>query len=413
MSCENRICLRTVITAAVLGMGSVAWAKTEMEPAWLSPSIGPLSPSVHMVGAVGDSSGDVEMLAVGHHDPTREQGSVQGIELGASLRLGPVEGFATYAISYGAEEKWENEWEEAFLKLHDLPGGFEVRGGRMLGRYGQINATHQHAWGFVDLPLVIGRFLGEHGLWFDGGDITWLKQGIDRMFGLTVAYGQAIGRDHEHGDEGELELEGEEHEEEIAFADEVSSARVFAQFRRDDFYSYESGLSLAIGNEEAGLQVAVYGLDVVYDWREKGLEPGGRALVWTTEVLFRDVESGGAVHERGEDEQANQEEEGEEQDFDHDESSLPGGSEFGFYSEVVYTLNHTLDLGARVGYVEGNDELETEERYRISPAITAYLDPYRRTSLRTQYNYDDLADGSAEHTVWVQFGLSWGGAEVR
>ena len=418
--------LRVMVAVGGMAVGWSALADKGAvnEPAWLSPSIGPLSPSVHVVGAVGDSSGDVEELAVGHHDPTREDGSVQGIELGASLRLGPVEGFATYAISYGAEEEWENEWEEAFLKLRDLPGGVEVRGGRMLGRYGQINVTHRHAWGFVDMPLVIGRFLGEHGLWFDGGDVTWLSQGIDLTYGLTVAYGKAVGHEHEHGDEGEHEEEGEdmdhegeehaeehEHEEEIAFADEVGSARLFAQFRRDDFYSYESGLSLAIGDEEAGRQVAVYGLDVVYNWRENGLEPGGRALVWTTEVLFRDVDSGGAAHDHGDEEHADHEEEGE--DHDHEEESLPGGSEFGFYSEAVYTLNHTLDLGTRVGYVEGNDELETEERYRISPAITAYLDPYRRVSLRTQYNYDDLADGSEEHTVWVQLGLSWGGAEVR
>jgi len=396
--------LISLIAAGCVGMNA-GWADESAgisEPAWLSPSIGPSSPSVHVVGAVGDSSGDAEELAVGHHDPTREDGSVQGIEVGASLRLGQVEGFATYAISYGAEEEWENEWEETFLKLRDLPGGFEVRGGRMLGRYGQMNARHQHAWNFVDMPLVIGRFLGEHGLHFDGGDITWLRQDIALTFGLTVAYGEALSHDHE---QEELEHAGEEHGEEIAFSDDVGSGRFFAQWRQDDFYTYESGLSLAIGDEEFGRQVVVYGWDAVYTWREHGLESGGRSLVWTTEILYRDIDSGAP-------DQHDFEEVG---DPGHagDEASLPGGSEFGFYSEVVYTLNHTLDLGARVGYVEGNDELETEERYQISPAITAYLDPYRRTSLRTQYNYDDLADGSEEHTVWVQLGLSWGGAEVR
>jgi hypothetical protein len=251
---------------------------------------------------------------------------------------------------------------------------------------------------------------------------------------LTVAYGKAIGHEHEHGEEEHGEdhedHEGEEHAEEdhdedhdhehgeeIAFDDGVTSARLFAQFRRDDFYRYEAGLSLAVGDEEASRQVVVYGLDFVYGWRENGLEPGGRAWTWTTEVLVRDVESGGESHahddhgdEHGEEDHA--EDHAEDDDHDHAEEGLPGGAEWGAYTELVYTVNRALDLGTRVGYVEGDDSLETDERLRISPAITAYLDPYRRASLRLQYNYDDLPD-SEEHTVWLQLGLAWGGGEVR
>lgn len=65
------------------------------------------SPSVHFSGAAGRSSADhVEDLAVGHHDPTRTDGSVQGLELGASLRTGAwLEGLATYTLHYGATEE--------------------------------------------------------------------------------------------------------------------------------------------------------------------------------------------------------------------------------------------------------------------------------------------------------------------
>jgi hypothetical protein len=357
----------------------------------------------------------VEELAVGHHDPSREDGTVQGLELGMSLRLDRLEGFATYVLSYGAEEEWETEWEEAFLKVRDLPGGFEARGGRVLGRYGKFNAQHLHAWNFVDMPLVLGRFLGEHGLWFDGGDVTWLTQDVETTFGLVVAYGEARGHAHDHGDEhehdedhGEEEEHGEldehHHAEAIAFADDIWSGRSFAQFRRDDFNSFEAGLSLAVGDEEADRQVRVYGLDFTYLWRELGLDPGGRALQWTTELLYRDVESGGSGHE--------EEHAADEPGHEHADG-MPGGGEIGLYTEAVYTLIRALDLGLRVGYVEGNDELETDERFQISPAVTTFLDPYRRSSLRLQYNYDDLAHGEEEHTVWLQLGLSWGGAEVR
>jgi hypothetical protein len=92
---------------------------------------------------------------------------------------------------------------------------------------------------------------------------------------------------------------------------------------------------------------------------------------------------------------------------------LPGGSEWGVYSQVVYTHNRHLDAGLRVGYIEGDDSLEASERFRVTPAVTAYLDPFRRVMLRCQYNYDDIQDEDEEHSVWVQLGLTWGGSEVR
>lgn len=424
---------------AVLGLPAQAAEDAASEPAWLAPTIGPVTPSVHFNGAIGDSSAEhVEDLAVGHHDPSREDGSVQGLELGASLRLGQLEGFATYVFIYGAEEEWDDEWEEAFLKLRDLPGGFEVRGGRMLGRFGPLNALHLHAWDFVDMPLPLGRFLGDHGLWYEGGDVTWLHQGVANTFGVTFGYGEAVTHSHahdehahdehaeehadedehaeEHADEDEHAHDEHAHDHGMSFDDTVWSARAFAQLRQDDFRLFEPGLSLAAGDAEDGRQIVVYAADFSYTWRENGLEPGGRALRWTTELLYRDVDDGAhAEDEHAEDEHADEhahEEEHAEHDHDHDEF-MAGGGEFGFYSDLIYTWHEQLDVGLRFSYVEGNDALETEERYRISPVLTAYLDASRRAALRLQYNYDDLGHGEDEHTVWAQVGLHWGGAEVR
>ena len=414
----------SVLLVLSAGLLSVSATLAADEANWLTPSIGPLSPSLHFNGTVGDSSADPETLAVGHHDPTREDGTVQGIEAGLALRIGMVQGFATYSLHYGADEEWENEWEEAFLKLKEIPGGFEVRGGRALARYGRHNTQHLHSWSFVNMPLVWGRFLGDDGLIMDGGDLTWLKQGIGTTFGVTVGYGDAKAHDHGHAEDDEHaedddDADGDEHAEdhdhdehahhaEVTFADDVASGRAFAQYRKSDFHAFETGASVAVGDDASGRQVAVYGVDFAYTWREKGMAAGGRSLTWLTEALYRDVDDG--EFEEAHEEHAEEEEDHEE----HDDEMLPGGSEFGFYSHLVFSLNRVIDLGARVGYVAGSNDLESEERFRISPAITAYLDPYRRTSVRAQYNYDDLTDdGKVEHTAWLQLGVNWGASEVR
>jgi hypothetical protein len=198
------------------------------------------------------------------------------------------------------------------------------------------------------------------------------------------------------------------------FADGVGNGRAFTQFRRDDFNAFEAGVSLALGEDEADRQLVVAGTDVSYTWRENGLEPGGRAVTWLTEVLYRDVEEGEATHEEHEEHgehEEHHEEHGEHEGHEHE--MLPGGSEWGLYSQVIYTLSRHLDTGVRLGYVEGDDSLASSDRFRVSPAVTTYLDPFRRVMLRGQYNYDDIQGAEEEHSFWLQVGLNWGGAEVR
>ncbi len=123
-------CIFMVVLVGLPVLGAGESGGVDKDPAWLAPSIGPFSPSVHVNAAISESSGKSEELQLGYHDPTREQGTIQSIEVGLSLRYEMLEGFATYNFGYGADEEWSDELEEAFLKLCDLPGGFELRGGR-------------------------------------------------------------------------------------------------------------------------------------------------------------------------------------------------------------------------------------------------------------------------------------------
>ncbi|HAS81577.1 MAG TPA: hypothetical protein DCS43_02580 [Verrucomicrobia bacterium] len=340
-----------------------------------------ISPSVHFNGAVGCSTAEhAQDLAVGHHDPTRTDGSVQGLELGASLRAGTyLQGFSTYTLHYGASEEWDGEWEEAFLKLVSLPGGVEIRGGRVLARFGALNATHLHGWDTVDMPLVSGLLLGEDGLILDGGDVTWLRKDRQLTFGAVAGYGRVLAHDH-GGHEDEDAADHDDHADEhadhahLGWDGDAGYGRIFAICRPNDFNQWTVGSSGAFGDNEADNSRSVLGVDLTYQWRAHGLEAGGPALRWTTEVM----------------------------------SALDAAA--GLYSQAIWTWNNYWDTGLRLGAMDG--EGEREPRFRASPVATWRPLGNPLVAMRLQYNYDDLG-AEAEHTVWAQLGLSWGGGEVR
>jgi hypothetical protein len=266
----------------------------------------------------------------------------------------------------------------------------EVRGGRLLNRFGERNAYHLHSWETIDEHLVNGRFLGDDGLITDGGDITW-RLPVSIPMALTISYGEAPAHAHGHEEDGHDEEEaghdedgedehGHEELEAPAFEGDLFTANLLAKVNRDDFNHYRFSGSLAQGEDEEGGDILVLGLGANYTWRENGLEAGGRQMSWTTEVMHRDTEP---------------------------------GDEFGFYSSAVYSVTPAADAGFRVGYVSGIEDVEFEERFRLSPHLTWYPTGQRNLHLRAQYNYDDMDHSGDAHAAWLQFQYSFGAKEVR
>jgi hypothetical protein len=66
------------------------------------------------------------------------------------------------------------EVEEAFVTTLGLPGGFQVRAGKVLAPFGRLNQQHPDVWEFVDAPLAHGRLLAEEALSGPGVDVGWL-----------------------------------------------------------------------------------------------------------------------------------------------------------------------------------------------------------------------------------------------
>lgn len=374
-----------------------------------------LFPHLHAFGVLGGSTVDPSRLAAGHHDPSsRGFNFNQGIEPGFSLRAGEhFEAFATGLIAYDrAESGWDYELEEAFGKIKELPGGFEFRGGRYLNRFGHQNARHPHGWDFIDHNLVNGLFLGEDGLATDGGEISW---NLPTPFAsvMSLSYGKVRAHDHDHGhDHGHHEAEeGRFDGEGAVFSGKVAAARWLARHAINDFHQMTGGFSWAGGDNDGGRRTNVFGVDFEYLWRENGLEPGGRAFRWNTEIFIRraKVEPSRAREE--------EHEHGHGEDHGHHEEDGRRTASFtqtGFSTLAVWTPRPEWDLGLRVEWVEGEREAGWRERWRVSPAVTFRPGGERRTTqFRLQYNYDHGGDFGEAHSVWFQAGFNFGGAEVR
>jgi len=378
----------------------------------------------------GGTTGVMESLYGAGHDPKRDEGwTVQGLEPGISLRLTDhIEGFASGILFTDGDGEWDTELEELFGVVRDLPGGIDIRFGQMLNRVGIQNTHHLHSWDQTDSPMVIARFLGEDGLITRSAELNWrapIGDPLTSTTQFTASYGEvrphdAHGHGKEHGDE-----HGDEHgaafeAEGAEFNDRVFSARVMHRKRFDDFTSITLGGNYLYGDNEFGRNNQIGGLDVEYVWRENGLEPGGRALRWRSELFVRDVAArSGELHEEHDDHEDDDhvEHDDDHADDGHDEAAemiSRSFTEFGAYTSVVYEWNSHWDTGLRIGYVGGISELGLDERFRISPSVTYYPMADRRFHIRGQYNFDHGSEAGSDHSVWIQAGFSFGaGNEVR
>jgi hypothetical protein len=334
-----------------------------------------LDPHLHFSLAAGETTGSTGSRVPGSHDPSGQL-RVQAIEPGLSLRLHEhLEGFITWHFSYAEEEAWEEELEEGFGKVMKLPGGLELRGGRMLNRFGERNAKHRHAWNTIDQHLVIGRFLGPDGLKTDGAELTgYLPGTVDAA--LTLSLGEVPGKRPDHGEEPSMQ-----------WVDELITANLVMSVNRDDFHRFHFSSSFALGDNTLADRTRIAGLGVQYLWRENGLEAGGRQLRWMSEGLVRNLSSADAA--------------------------CPAAHDFGFYTELTYTTAGHVDCGLRLGFVEGVEAFALEQHVRISPYLRVPLAGYPGLQARLQVNLDELKSTGDVQGIWLQLGYSFGGREVR
>lgn len=403
---------------------------------------GVLFPHLHVDTAFGTSTTDQQNLQLGHHDPSKNGFTWQNIEFGLSGRFNEYfEAFGTYAAVVDSEGHWEGIYEEWFAKLQNLKAGalgeFELRGGRIYNRFGIQNTYHPHGFDWADQYMVNARVLGEDSLTIIGADVTW-KLPVSWTSQLDVAVGVAPDP-HDHHHHGSREIEVARFEAEGAAFDDVMTVANWTNiYNYNDFHQYRAGISGAWGDNQYGRGTQIYGAHFEYQWRQNGFEPGGRYFRWRTEVMWRRWGAQGGVleghdhhdehehHEHDHEEHHGEvahhdehEEEHHDEDEDHDDDH---GSEaadratfrdFGFYSSLLYGFNSRFEAGLRAEYVTGDRAAGLDDRFRLSPGLTYYINDARTLRFRVQYNYDHSNEFGSDHSVWGQLSFNWGGPEVR
>jgi len=381
-------------------------------PGWLTGERvnfgGILFPHLHAAAVYGGTTiKDGHEAATGHHDPITDGWTIQGFEAGATGRFGNyLETFGVAHLSQDAESgDWDLEAEEYFAKLKNLPGGLELRGGRYLNRLGFHNSQHQHAWDWSDNYLVSGRFLGDDGLYSMGGELSWTLplDSLQWESVVSVSVGDAQPEAHEHGEEPDPEPRYEAAG--AAWQSTLTAINWTSVYNYNDFHQWRFGISGVFGENAWNRDSNVYGAHAGYQWRQNGLEPGGRYFRWSNEAMLRHIDAlSGPLP-------------GEPTDANAAKPRAGSFHEWGCYSQVIYGLPTglagPLEMGLRMDYVQGVQSAGLPERLRLSPSVRLFANTQRTASLAVHYNMDDIADRGTEHSLWLSIALNWGGPEVR
>src|SRR5690606_12213088 len=108
-----------------------------------------LNPDISLVADVAVAYfSDAEHLQSGAHDPRETGFNLQQLEMSIGKAVDPY--FRMDAnLVFG---ELGVEIEEVYATTLALPWNLQARAGRFLTRVGRLNATHPHAWDFVDQP---------------------------------------------------------------------------------------------------------------------------------------------------------------------------------------------------------------------------------------------------------------------
>src|SRR3990172_3308163 len=240
----------------------------------------------------------IRNLQGGDHDPRRRGFTVQNIELSLSGAVDPYftgEAHIVYLIDPEVGET-RVELEEAFLTTQALPFGLQLKGGFYFTQFVILNATHPHAWHWLDQRVINTRLFGPDGLRQAGVRLGWLTP-------LPWYSELQVGVQNANGETASSFFANEEFFEERPIGgrpfvaqdvrnlgDLLYSARWESSWDLTDTVTTKLGVSGLYGPNATGADgdTWTYGADLKLRWRPANNFRGWPFVLWQSEAMKRD-----------------------------------------------------------------------------------------------------------------------------
>ena len=381
-----------------------------------APKLRLIDMSLAVVGVAGISTAtdaELESLNAGGHDPHRRGFTLQTAELSLA---GAVDPYFAAEAHLAASPEHGVELEEAFITTTSLPYGLEAKAGYQLIEFGRVNASHAHAWSWIEQPVIAARLLGGDGSRAPGARLAcllptaWYSQFSAGAYNADdasmVSFQGEAGHDHEHEEEAERTIGGRLREEELTTGSAADLAYLLRWENSGDVGGAEVklGLSWLTGPNASGIGTRsdLYGADLVV--ASKPASGPFTAVKAVIELMYRSAEVPETT-ELGEDEVDPAD------DFIAPADTL---TDWGLYAQVELGLAERWSVGLRgeyatangdsvdhAGLIDHDEDAARDTRIRVSPLIA--FRPSEFSRLRLQYDYDQaehLEDGTA-HSVWL------------
>jgi hypothetical protein len=279
------------------------------------------------------------------------------------------------------------EVEEASITFErGLPWGLSARAGRYLGNFGRLNLLHPHAYSFIDRPLVLAEYLGDHGFADDGVSVRWLMPitAVYVELSADLLRGAAfVG--HHHAGATEADIPPDK-----GFLSHLSIAGATGEYSET-----AGGISLAYGHYDPteNLVTTLVGADLKHKYKPSRYT----SLTLQAEALLNRRETGDEHHHEEEAGEEEQHDEVLEEDFTHF---------FGAYAFVDYQFQQRYNLGIKVDYFQ---PLEDKNNEVTQVQAFCGFAPVEETSLlRLAGYYRKPADGEGVFGATLQLVFSLG-----
>lgn len=235
----------------------------------------------------------------------------------------------------------EVELEEAWFETLGLGSGFSIKAGRFFSHLGYINQQHEHAYDFVDTPLVYQAMVG--GKLIDTGvQLRWLAPTDFYLeLGAELLTGKSFpGGDNADGNEGSTLFVKTGGDIGDSSSWQLGLSGYSAEFDVREGGGHDHGGEEAVADIELeNGETDIFVVDFVYKWAPNG-NPDQRNFKFQAEFFQREEKGEGLLEEGGDVATA-----------DHD------GEQDGYYVSAIYQFMPRWRTGIRYDKLSADNQL--------------------------------------------------------